>query len=76
VYDEPLPQQVAEVAPVEAPIAQYRDDGPFTSGRQPVSSGEPAAVGGAPAPSMAAIERDPNVNKSLLLRLIAGVRGL
>jgi hypothetical protein len=25
---------------------------------------------------VSAIERDPNVNKSLLLRLIAGVRGL
>jgi hypothetical protein len=41
----------------------------------------PAAMGGglatsaAPLPS-SAIERDPSVNKSLLLRLIAGVRGL
>jgi hypothetical protein len=36
-----------------------------------------AAAGGAVAPlPAAAIERDPNVNKSLLLRLIAGVRGL
>jgi hypothetical protein len=34
-----------------------------------------AAGAGAPVPAPA-IERDPNVNKSLLLRLIAGVRGL
>ena len=38
----------------------------------------PVAVagGGATAMPAPAIERDPNVNKSLLLRLIAGVRGL
>jgi len=30
----------------------------------------------APEPASSAIERDPNVNRSLLLRLIAGVRGL
>jgi hypothetical protein len=35
-----------------------------------------AAGGGATPMPAAAIERDPNVNKSLLLRLIAGVRGL
>jgi hypothetical protein len=35
-----------------------------------------AAVAGGGAVPAAAIERDPNVNKSLLLRLIAGVRGL
>jgi hypothetical protein len=35
---------------------------------------EPAAVGDA-APE-GVIERDPGVNRSLLLRLIAGVRGL
>lgn len=36
-----------------------------------------AAVGATPAAAPAAsIERDPSVNKSLLLRLIAGVRGL
>jgi len=34
-----------------------------------------AAGAGTPMPAPA-IERDPNVNKSLLLRLIAGVRGL
>jgi hypothetical protein len=36
-----------------------------------------AAVGATPVAALAAsIERDPSVNKSLLLRLIAGVRGL
>jgi hypothetical protein len=50
--------------------------------RRPEHAEEPmlpaaAAAGGGAAPTPAAlIERDPNVNKSLLLRLIAGVRGL
>ncbi len=53
---------------------------PFIPQRAPEHP-EPAvaAVGGgiAAAPATAhAIERDPSVNKSLLLRLIAGVRGL
>jgi hypothetical protein len=57
---------------------------PFLPSRQPDHPEEPmpavaAVAGGAPAPTPAAasyIERDPSVNKSLLLRLIAGVRGL
>ena len=57
---------------------------PFRAPRQPEHPEEPmpavaAVAGGAPAPTPAAasyIERDPSVNKSLLLRLIAGVRGL
>ena len=58
---------------------------PFLPKRQPDHPEGPppamaAAVGGAtasPAPAAASyIERDPSVNKSLLLRLIAGVRGL
>jgi hypothetical protein len=57
---------------------------PFLPPRQPEHPEEPmpavaAVAGGAPAPTAAAasyIERDPSVNKSLLLRLIAGVRGL
>ncbi len=57
---------------------------PFRPARQPEHPEEPmpavaAVAGGAPAPTPAAasyIERDPSVNKSLLLRLIAGVRGL
>jgi len=51
---------------------------PFSPGRPPDQPEPMAAVAGggtAVAPS-AVIERDPSVNKSLLLRLIAGVRGL
>jgi hypothetical protein len=57
---------------------------PFLPKRQPAHPEEPmpavaAVAGGAAAAAPAAapyIERDPSVNKSLLLRLIAGVRGL
>jgi hypothetical protein len=52
---------------------------PFLPSREP-DHPEPLAAamagGGAVAVPAAAIERDPSVNKSLLLRLIAGVRGL
>lgn len=77
VYDEPVAQPVAEApAPERSPAVPYRDDGPFTSGRQPVAQPEPAAAAAGVSSSVGAIERDPSVNKSLLLRLIAGVRGL
>jgi hypothetical protein len=78
--DEPM-------APVtqlpKAEITPKRPE-PFLPTRQPEHPEEPmpavaAVAGGAPAPTPAAasyIERDPSVNKSLLLRLIAGVRGL
>jgi hypothetical protein len=57
---------------------------PFLPKRQPEHPEEPmpavaAVAGGSAAAAPAAatyIERDPSVNKSLLLRLIAGVRGL
>jgi hypothetical protein len=56
---------------------------PFLPKRQPDHPEQPAPValaaggGGAAVPAAATyIERDPSVNKSLLLRLIAGVRGL
>lgn len=75
-----LPTPPAATAPAE--ITPKRPE-PFLPKRQPEHPEEPmpavAAVGGAPAASPAAasyIERDPSVNKSLLLRLIAGVRGL
>jgi hypothetical protein len=49
----------------------------------PVQAGPSATVGDvvgatatAPDPASSVIERDPNVNRSLMLRLIAGVRGL
>jgi hypothetical protein len=52
---------------------------PFIASREPDHL-EPMAVaaagGGASAMPSPLIERDPSVNKSLLLRLIAGVRGL
>jgi hypothetical protein len=51
---------------------------PFIPQRAP-DHPEPAVAvggGGAAAATAHAIERDPSVNKSLLLRLIAGVRGL
>ncbi len=61
-------------------------EGPIPGVRQPAASSQPRTIGAtavatdpsiAPAASAGAlIERDPSVNKSLLLRLIAGVRGL
>lgn len=59
-------------------------EGPIPGIRQPSSAGQPRTIGAtavATDPSIAPhagalIERDPSVNKSLLLRLIAGVRGL
>jgi hypothetical protein len=61
-------------------------EGPIPGVRQPAASAQPRTIGAtavatdpsvAPAASAGAlIERDPSVNKSLLLRLIAGVRGL
>jgi hypothetical protein len=50
---------------------------PFIPARVPDHPEPALAVGGGAAAAAAhAIERDPSVNKSLLLRLIAGVRGL
>jgi hypothetical protein len=73
VYSDPVPAQQA-AAP---PVVPYRDDGPFTAGHQPVGQADQVAAAPASAgTSGPVIERDPNVNKSLLLRLIAGVRGL
>jgi len=68
--------------PGEREVTPRRGE-PFLPKRQPDHPEEPmpavaAAMGGAAtAPATATlIERDPSVNKSLLLRLIAGVRGL
>jgi hypothetical protein len=79
---EPAPSKpLAAVAPQQRPssITPQRHE-PVLPHRQ-VEFPEPAVplavAGGAAAPVPAqAIERDPSVNKSLLLRLIAGVRGL
>lgn len=79
----------APVRPLRAPaqrdeVTPQRPE-PFLPPRQPDHPDEPvpvaavAGMGAAAAPaaaSAALIERDPSVNKSLLLRLIAGVRGL
>ena len=70
------PRERAEITP--------KRPEPFLPKRQPEHPEEPmpavaAVAGGAAAAAPAAathIERDPSVNKSLLLRLIAGVRGL
>jgi hypothetical protein len=63
-----------------APVTPERPE-PFLPSRGPDHPEPLAAVmaGGGAAPAAmpaASIERDPSVNKSLLLRLIAGVRGL
>jgi Domain of unknown function (DUF4388) len=57
---------------------EFPDEGPRTAFMRPAaSSGGSAALATAETADHAAhIERDPSVNKSLLLRLIAGVRGL
>jgi hypothetical protein len=85
--DEDDEEDDEPVAPVtqlpKAEITPKRPE-PFRPQRQPEHPEEPmpavaAVAGGASAPAPAAasyIERDPSVNKSLLLRLIAGVRGL
>lgn len=78
VYQPPPAQPVAEPPDAQRPVVPHRDSGPFTSGQQPQQP-EPAAaapVASGVAGAATVIERDPSVNKSLLLRLIAGVRGL
>jgi hypothetical protein len=57
---------------------EFPDDGARTALMRPAaSSGGSTALATAESADQAAhIERDPSVNKSLLLRLIAGVRGL
>lgn len=86
VVDEPVAKPAKPLASV--PTQAGRSDvtpkrpEPFLPKRQPEHPDTPAPVavvaGGAAASPVAAsyIERDPSVNKSLLLRLIAGVRGL
>jgi hypothetical protein len=87
VTEEPAATQVAEVSPIKRATASARDlsavtpqrPEPFLPSREPEHP-EPLAAamagGGMVASAAPAIERDPSVNKSLLLRLIAGVRGL
>ena len=74
-----MPSQASE----REEVTPHRPE-PFLPKRQPdhpepipakvaATAGGAAAAAAAPSPL---IERDPSVNKSLLLRLIAGVRGL
>jgi hypothetical protein len=77
---EPAPSKpLAPVAPQQRVAVTPQRSEPVLPARE-VAYPEPpsamVAVGGAAAMPAAAIERDPSVNKSLLLRLIAGVRGL
>ena len=70
-----IPPQEREVTPKrpEPALPRRQVDYPEPPMARPLA----AAVGASPAAAPAAsIERDPSVNKSLLLRLIAGVRGL
>lgn len=74
------PETVPDVVPQRPePIAPRRPE--FPEARQPVAqaAAQPVTEGTAAVATEtvpALIERDPSVNKSLLLRLIAGVRGL
>lgn len=85
---EELEGQVAKVADIsrhsasrDLPTVTPQRPEPFLPAREP-DHPEPLAAamaGGGAVPTampVGAIERDPSVNKSLLLRLIAGVRGL
>jgi len=82
---EPVAAPTLTAVPTQprAEITPKRPE-PFLPKRQPEHPEEPmpavaAVAGGAASAAPAAatyIERDPSVNKSLLLRLIAGVRGL
>jgi hypothetical protein len=77
-----LPKRQADFDEVGAPVA--RPTAPVVTaggaGHVGAGSGVGDVVGAtatAPDPAAASvIERDPNVNRSLMLRLIAGVRGL
>ena len=63
----PLASAHLDASPAAQATASVADSGPLGS----------TAVAAAVAPAASPyIERDPSVNKSLLLRLIAGVRGL
>ncbi|MBV9872344.1 MAG: DUF4388 domain-containing protein [Frankiaceae bacterium] len=80
--DDDADEHVAEVSSLPSrdlsAVTPQRPE-PFMPAREP-DHPEPLAAaiagGGVVAAPATAIERDPSVNKSLLLRLIAGVRGL
>ena len=86
--EQVAPEQVAPVSPphrqaATAPAPAFaRTAPPSGAFTRPTGAGSHGSVDGATAlaPDLsgepAAIERDPSLNRSLLLRLIAGVRGL
>lgn len=83
--EHPEPAYAEHTAPVAAPPARPAPAAPVTAPPPALAGlGTAAVVEGATARALAepvldaesAIERDPHVNRSLLLRLIAGVRGL
>ena len=78
-----LPKRQADFdeigAPVTRPVTPVGSAGSGSGGPVGAGSGVGDVVGAtatAPDPASSVIERDPNVNRSLMLRLIAGVRGL
>ncbi|HVW79652.1 MAG TPA: DUF4388 domain-containing protein [Mycobacteriales bacterium] len=76
------PRYEERPSPPMASVSRLRPEpapSPFTSGREalvPEQDRPSDTAITAASPAAAVIARDPNVNKSLLLRLIAGVRGL
>jgi hypothetical protein len=67
---------IARAAAAEPePIVAASVDSGFQPSPEPLAAAAGGGVVAAPVPA-GVIERDPSVNKSLLLRLIAGVRGL
>jgi hypothetical protein len=78
-----LPKRQADFdeagAPLTRPVTPAGSAGSGSGGPVGAGSGVGDVVGAtatAPDPAASVIERDPNVNRSLMLRLIAGVRGL
>jgi hypothetical protein len=55
---------------------EFGEQGPGIPGGRPPAGSGGSVVGSTAVAAEQLVERDPNVNRSLLLRLIAGVRGL
>ena len=75
-----LPKRQADFdedgAPTPSPGLRTVPVTPLTAGPSATVGDVVGATATAPDPASSVIERDPNVNRSLMLRLIAGVRGL
>jgi hypothetical protein len=74
-YDEGTPA-IAQPPRANQPLTAQGPPGLAGSGSHGGAGGAMAATAVALDPDSAVIERDPSVNRSLMLRLIAGVRGL